>query len=36
MDVLNFAGADAEGQSSERAVRGGVAVAADDGFVPVA
>ncbi len=30
-DVLHFAGADAEGQRAERAVRGGVAVAADDG-----
>ena len=29
--VLHFAGADAEGQRAERAVRGGVAVAADDG-----
>ena len=29
--VLDFAGADAEGQRAERAVRGGVAVAADDG-----
>ena len=28
--VLDFAGADAEGQRAERAVRGGVAVAADD------
>ena len=29
--VLHFAGADAEGQRAERAVRGGVAVAADHG-----
>jgi hypothetical protein len=29
--VLDFAGADAEGQRAKRAVRGGVAVAADDG-----
>ena len=31
-DVLDFAGADAEGQRAESAVRGGVAVAADDGL----
>ena len=30
-DVLDFAGADAKGQRAKRAVRGGVAVAADDG-----
>ena len=30
-DVFHFAGADAEGQRAERAVRGRVAVAADDG-----
>src|SRR5260370_36929374 len=30
--VLDFAGADAEGESAERAVRGSVAVAADDGL----
>ena len=30
--VLDFAGADAEGQRAERAVRGSVAVAADDGL----
>ena len=30
-DVLDFAGADAEGQCAERAVRGGMAVAANDG-----
>ena len=30
-DVFHFAGADAEGQRAERAVRGGVTVAADDG-----
>ena len=30
--VFDFAGADAEGQRAERAVRGGVAVAADDGL----
>ncbi len=31
-DVFDFAGADAEGQGTERAVRRGVAVAADDGL----
>jgi len=30
--VLDFAGADAEGESAERAVRGGVGIAADDGL----
>ena len=30
--VLHFAGADAEGQRAERAVRGGVAVSANDGL----
>jgi hypothetical protein len=31
-DVAHFGGADAEGEGAERTVRGGVAVAADDGF----